>query len=101
MHEAQEEWVLRRAPSPDPFDLDLNDNVVYLSLFPDTAENPPHSPTPSPSGPATPSAASAPTSSPIPSSPASPDSNWTSNPPTSSYAIDERDEALDETHLLV
>ena len=35
MHEAQAEWVLRRAPSPDPADFDADDYVDLPGQAPD------------------------------------------------------------------
>ena len=90
MHEAQAEWVLLRAPSPDPANFNIDD-FDLPGQIPDNTD-PPLSPTPRPSGSTTAAAASAPpqlrVTSPLPDSPASPE-------PQSPA------ESLDKTFLIV
>ena len=77
MHEAQGEWALRWAPSPDPEDFDADDFFDLLGQAPDAATTPPHQPAPPQDDTATSTAAaSAPpllhVASPLPNSPAPP-----------------------------
>ena len=90
MHEAQAEWVLRQAPSPDLGD--FADEVDLPGQAPDAAAAPPHPPAPPATGTTTPTAAaSAPPLLriiPISDSPASPEP-------------EAPEDDLDETHLIV
>ena len=91
MHEAQAEWCLRTAPSPDPED--FGDAFDLPGEPPAAANAPPPPPTPSPPT-ATPAVAAASSPPllrilPIPDSPESPEPEV------------EADDASDETHLIV
>ena len=89
MHEAQAEWCLRTAPSPDPED--FGDAFDLPGEPPAAAAAPPHPPSPPTATPAVAASSSPPLLRilPIPDSPESPEPEV------------EADDFSDETHLIV